>query len=104
LDLSCIVDSSKDTEGRVNRHGVVHAVVDVERADLLHLLLRERELGDLEILRETRGVIALGNNGKSLLECPAEEDLGFGCNSKNIELTCEGSKTSTKKDALFPLS
>lgn len=63
----------------MNRLRVVHAVVDVERTDLLHLLLGQLELGDLEVLRETRRVVALRDDRESLLERPAEEDLSFSC-------------------------
>lgn len=54
---------------------VVHPVVLVQRADGLHLRVGELELGDLEVLRETRGVVGLGDDGEALLEGPAEEDL-----------------------------
>ncbi len=57
---------------------VVHPVVLVQRADSLHLRLGELELGDLEVLRETCGVVGLGDDGEALLEGPAEEDLGLG--------------------------
>lgn len=56
-----------------------YAEVDVERIDRRDLLGGQLEGGDLEVAQEAVVVVGLGDDGKALLDGPAEEDLSRGC-------------------------
>lgn len=57
---------------------VVQAEVEVQAVDLLHLLGRELEAGDLEVAEQAVMVVRLGDDSQTLLNSPAEEDLSRG--------------------------
>ena len=66
-----------------------YAEVNVELVERLHLLVGQGELGDLEVAQQAVVVVALGDDGETLLECPAEEDLGFSCTSTKLSQLSE---------------
>lgn len=54
---------------------MTHSEVDVQRTDRLDLLGGQLKRRALQVLHQTLVVVRLGDDGKTLLESPAEEDL-----------------------------
>lgn len=54
---------------------MTYAEIDVELIKLLHLLLRQSELSDLQVAQEAVMVVTLGNNSQALLNSPSEQYL-----------------------------
>lgn len=50
----------------------------VQRADRLQLAGFQVKVGDLQVLRQAGGVVALGDNGNVTLSSPAQQDLSRG--------------------------
>lgn len=50
----------------------------VQRADRLQLAGLQVKVGDLQVLRQAGGVVALGDNGNVTLSSPAQQDLSRG--------------------------
>ena len=65
----------EDAESRVDALRIVHAVVNVEAADLLHVLLWELKRQNVEVAQQPVVVVALGDNSQTLLNSPAKENL-----------------------------
>lgn len=65
---------TKDDKTHVE--GVVEAQVLVQRADRVNLTSFQVKVGDLQVLSQASGVIALGDNSNVTLSSPAQQDLG----------------------------
>ena len=78
--MKCALPRSReDGKAGVNTiTGVVEAEVRVERVELLQRLLIEVEVGVVQVLGQTVGVVALRDDGNAALRCPTKQNLGRG--------------------------
>lgn len=58
--------------------GVVEAQVLVQGADRVNLTSLQVKVGDLQVLSQTSGVVALGDNSDVTLSSPAQQNLSRG--------------------------
>lgn len=55
--------------------------IDVQRAERLHVSVRELKLVDLQVGHQAIVIVALRNDSQALLHRPAEEHLRGGCSN-----------------------
>ncbi len=75
--LSLLVNRAEGVECRLAEDTrIVEALVSVKAGDLIHLIVGQGKVEDIEILPQSLWAGCLGNDSSILLDRPAKDDLG----------------------------